>query len=64
MAAGDKRNFKDYEHSVWERLGVVLSAYERRADEASYDVQAWLMAGMHERVRSLVAGYNVTGIIT
>ncbi|MDK7179035.1 RNB domain-containing ribonuclease, partial [Micrococcus luteus] len=33
---------KEYEFSVWDRLGVVLSAHERRADEASYDVQAWL----------------------
>lgn len=30
------------EYALWERLGVMLSARERRADEASYDVQAWL----------------------
>jgi len=30
------------QQAKWERLGVMLSARERRADEASYDVQAWL----------------------
>lgn len=27
---------------VWEKLGLLCSSHERRADEASYDVMAWL----------------------
>lgn len=27
---------------TWEKLGLLCSEYERRADEASYDVMAWL----------------------
>ncbi len=27
---------------VWEKLGILCSSHERRADEASYDVTAWL----------------------
>lgn len=33
---------KEREHAVWEKLGLILSARERRADEASRDVEAWL----------------------
>jgi len=39
-AAGKKR--KEGELAVWEALGVHCSANERRADEASRDVEAWL----------------------
>ncbi|HZJ96763.1 MAG: ribonuclease R [Alcaligenaceae bacterium] len=54
--------FKEYEHSVWERLGVVLSAYERRADEASYDVQAWLKCWyVREHIGEVFSG-KVTGV--
>lgn len=53
---------KEYEHSVWERLGVVLSAYERRADEASYDVQAWLKCWyVREHIGEVFSG-KVTGV--
>lgn len=53
---------KDYEFSVWERLGVVLSAYERRADEASYDVQAWLKCWyVREHIGEVFSG-KVSGV--
>jgi len=39
-AAGKKRPEGD--HAVWEALGIHCSANERRADEASRDVEAWL----------------------
>ncbi|MEY3996490.1 MAG: RNase 3-5 exoribonuclease [Pseudomonadota bacterium] len=29
-------------HNAWVRLGILCSAYERRADEASRDVESWL----------------------
>ena len=38
--AGKKR--PDGDHAVWEALGIHCSANERRADEASRDVEAWL----------------------
>jgi ribonuclease R len=38
-AAGKKR---DADLAVWEALGIHCSANERRADEASRDVEAWL----------------------
>ena len=39
-AAGKKK--KEGELAVWEALGIHCSANERRADEASRDVEAWL----------------------
>ncbi|KIF82198.1 ribonuclease R [Noviherbaspirillum autotrophicum] len=39
-AAGKKR--KEGELAIWESLGIHCSANERRADEASRDVEAWL----------------------
>lgn len=39
-ASGKKR--KEGEHAIWEALGIHCSANERRADEASRDVEAWL----------------------
>ena len=52
----------DFEYGIWERLGVVLSAYERRADEASYDVQAWLKCWyVREHIGEVFSG-KVTGI--
>lgn len=51
-----------YELSVWERLGVMLSARERRADEASYDVQAWLKCYfMKDHVGEVYSG-KITGV--
>lgn len=39
-AAGKKK--KEGELAIWESLGIHCSANERRADEASRDVEAWL----------------------
>ena len=39
-AAGKKKN--EGELAIWEALGIHCSANERRADEASRDVEAWL----------------------
>lgn len=50
------------EQSLWERLGVMLSARERRADEASYDVQAWLKCYfMKDHVGEVFSG-KITGV--
>lgn len=42
--AGKRRGKVDTEHAIaiWESLGIHCSANERRADEASRDVEAWL----------------------
>ena len=40
-ARGDKKK-RDDELAIWEALGIHCSANERRADEASRDVEAWL----------------------
>jgi len=46
----------------WERLGLLCSANERRADEASRDVEAWLKSQyMRERVGEQFRG-TVTGV--
>jgi len=43
--------------AVWEKLGLVCSANERRADDASRDVEAWLKSYyMRERVGELYSG--------
>ena len=39
-AAGTQKREQD--HTIWDALGVHCSANERRADEASRDVEAWL----------------------
>ena len=50
------------EHSLWERLGIMLSARERRADDASYDVQAWLKCYfMKDHVGEVYSG-KITGV--
>lgn len=50
------------ELSVWERLGAMLSVRERRADEASYDVQAWLKCYfMKDHVGETYSG-KITGV--
>jgi len=51
-------------HAVdtWERFGMMCSANERRADEASRDVEAWLKSQyMRERVGEQFAG-RITGV--
>jgi len=50
------------EHAVWEKLGILLSAAERRADEASRDVEAWLKCWfVKEHVGEVFSG-RVTGV--
>jgi len=56
LAAGEK------EHATWEKLGLVLSAAERRADDASRDVEAWLKCWfIKEHVGEVFSG-RVTGV--
>ena len=53
---------KEYEHDVWEKLGFLLSARERRADDASRDVEAWLKCWfVKERVGEVFSG-RITGV--
>ena len=57
---GESQN--EHEHAVWEKLGLILSATERRADEASRDVEAWLKCWfVKERVGEDFSG-TVTGV--
>src|SRR5690606_35670705 len=47
---------------TWEHLGLLCSARERRADEASRDVEAWLKCWyMRERVGEVFDG-TVSGV--
>ncbi|MFZ6732547.1 ribonuclease R [Undibacterium sp. Ji42W] len=57
-AAGKKKEEK--EQTIWDALGVHCSANERRADEASRDVEAWLKCYF---IRNKV-GEEFTGMIT
>lgn len=53
---------EEREHAVWEKLGVLLSARERRADDASRDVEAWLKCWfVKEHVGEEFSG-RVTGV--
>ena len=53
---------QEYEHDTWEKLGIILSGYERRADDASRDVEAWLKCWfVKERVGEVFSG-RVTGV--
>ena len=50
------------EEAAWEKLGLVLSASERRADDASRDVEAWLKCWfIKEHVGEVFSG-RVTGV--
>lgn len=53
---------KDYELAVWERIGAVMSAYERRADEASNDVQAWLKCWFMRDYTGEIFSGKVSGV--
>lgn len=53
---------KEHEHAIWERLGTVLSAFERRADEASYDVQSWLKCWFMRDYTGEVFSGKITGV--
>ena len=53
---------QEHEHDLWERLGLSLSVTERRADDASRDVEAWLKCWfVKERVGETFSG-RVTGV--
>lgn len=53
---------REHEHAIWEKQGLLLSASERRADEASRDVEAWLKCWfVKERVGEDFSG-AVTGV--
>ncbi len=53
---------REHEHDVWEKTGLLLSATERRADDASRDVEAWLKCWfVKERVGETFSG-RVTGV--
>jgi len=53
---------RQLEHENWQALGGICSANERRADEASRDVEAWLKCMyVRERVGEQFAG-RVTGV--
>ena len=64
-AAGTQKNEKDL--TVWDALGVHCSANERRADEASRDVEAWLKCffikdKLGEEFTGVVSGVTTFGI--
>ena len=53
---------REHEHDLWEKLGLLLSVTERRADDASRDVEAWLKCWfVKERVGEVFSG-RVTGV--
>ncbi len=53
---------QEFEHDIWEKTGLLLSATERRADDASRDVEAWLKCWfVKERVGETFSG-RVTGV--
>jgi len=53
---------REHEHDLWEKLGLMLSSTERRADDASRDVEAWLKCWfVKERVGETFSG-RVTGV--
>ncbi|TSH90778.1 ribonuclease R [Verticiella sediminum] len=61
-AAGQGRQAREAEHAVWEKLGLVCSGHERRADDASRDVEAWLKCWfVKERVGESFSG-TITGV--
>ncbi len=64
-AAGTQKQEKDL--TIWDALGVHCSANERRADEASRDVEAWLKCffikdKLGEEFTGVVSGVTTFGI--
>ncbi len=56
------RDLKEHEHAIWEKLGLTCSSNERRADDASRDVEAWLKCWfVKERVGEVFSG-TITGV--
>jgi ribonuclease R len=57
-------SIKEHEHALWEKLGLFCSSNERRADDASRDVEAWLKCWfVREKVGDVFSG-TVTGVAT
>lgn len=50
------------QHDVWEKLGLISSSCERRADEASRDVTAWLKCRFMQDKSGRVFEATVTGV--
>ena len=56
-AAHRKQAAPNESHAAWDKLGLICSANERRADDASRDVEAWLKSYyMRERVGETFSG--------
>jgi ribonuclease R len=49
-------------HNAWTRLGILCSAYERRADEASRDVESWLKCQYMQQYMGDVFSGTITGV--
>jgi ribonuclease R len=49
-------------HAAWARLGTLCSAYERRADEASRDVESWLKCQYMQQHLGEVFSGTITGV--
>jgi ribonuclease R len=49
-------------HAAWARLGTLCSAYERRADEASRDVESWLKCQYMQQYLGEVFSGTITGV--
>lgn len=55
---------KEHNKAIWEKLGITLSAFERRADDASRDVEAWLKCWfVKEHIGETFSGH-ITGVTT
>ncbi|HNP34935.1 MAG TPA: ribonuclease R [Woeseiaceae bacterium] len=62
IVRGGKAGKYNYDRQTMVRLGVITSAYERRAEEATRDVEAWLKCQyMQQRVGDVYSGV-VTGV--
>jgi ribonuclease R len=62
FASAPGATLREYEHDLWEKIGLLLSGTERRADDASRDVEAWLKCWfVKERVGEVFSG-RVTGV--
>ncbi len=60
--ANNKAEKRDQQLEIWEALGLHCSANERRADEASRDVEAWLKCYfMKSRLGEVFTG-TITGV--
>ncbi len=49
-------------HNAWTRLGILCSAYERRADEASRDVESWLKCQYMQQYMGDIFSGTITGV--